>query len=113
MAALVCAAGLGIGTATTASATTDHAASPDISNFVTYNNGTVVDDYACVSGYNYTHPTVPITGAHNNCEYRVYLYQNANLTGWSVCVNPHSPVTLDKAHQDPGTIKIGIEAYCP
>jgi hypothetical protein len=110
-AAAACAVGLGIGTATTASAATDHVAavSPDVNNFLTYdNNGALNGIYPCDSGRNYAPAAWPVAVAQNNCEYRVILYEYANLTGWHYCINPKSAATVPPAYQDPLAVKIGI-----
>jgi len=130
-AASVAVLGLGFGMTTAASATTTgssgsadlpaltsaHQAaggSPDISNFITYQEtnlrGTPYTG-ACVGGDLYSASHNPVKSVRNNCEYRIYLQQNpGGASGWQVCIDPHSVRTsIDSDHWDPATIKVGLK----
>jgi hypothetical protein len=60
-------------------------------NFSTVVNGTS-HYYPCDEGHNYDNPAVPMSGAANGCNYRVWLHQYTNYVGhgWGLCVSPHS-----------------------
>jgi hypothetical protein len=129
-AASVAVLGLGFGMTTAASATTTGSSgsayfpltsahqgaggSPDISNFITYQQTNLrgtPHPGACVAGRLYVANHNPVKSVRNNCEFRIYLQQNpGGATGWQVCIDPHSVRTsIDSDHQNPAAIKVGLK----
>jgi hypothetical protein len=114
---------IGLGSAVpAASATVTHAAgadhalsvpTTDISNFWTYTGTSESDDGfhgSCIQGREYGWAgNDPVNSVVNNCEYRIYMQQDANgVGGWSFCINPHSTRNvIGNQYQLPASIKVG------
>jgi hypothetical protein len=56
--------------------------------FATYDSTCSGTLWTCTTGYNSTlYPPVYVS---SGCEWRVWLYQNSNRAGYSLCISPHT-----------------------
>lgn len=45
-------------------------------------------DYACIHETNYQIPNFDWLSADNNCDVRVWMYENVNAQGYNICISP-------------------------